>query len=78
MQSKMQICEAFQIVFASWITALLWRRALCNLENSEPCHAGPSKTGHNEEFWQKVLHWVRECWTTLVFLLPEHKEQFEN
>ena len=35
-------------------------------------------TGHNEEFWQNVVHWRRKWQTTAVFLPGEPQEQYEK
>ena len=38
----------------------------------------PRWMGHNEEFWQNVVHWRREWQTTSVFLPWEPHEQYEQ
>ena len=47
--------------------------------NYEPCRVGPPKVhGRGREFWQNVVHWIRQWQTTSVFLPCEHQEQYEK
>ena len=48
-----------------------WGEKKCRTQwRYEQCRGGPPKTGHSEEFWQKVAHWRRE-WQTTSVSLPE-------